>query len=206
MLAGLIPPNNLSTSFYFLSFYQPAGPGFTLSPLAADCNHRDTVRTMLLSSIGRTPVLMPNLGISFNFELFFPMKKLMPGLGISFNRFTALNLVYLTPWGGFRFRQVYDPRYQAGAGATREHTHSGHQVCPCQTRVTPVGIVGIFGHSGKHSRGPTFGNQLRAKRPTPRLATVARRGHIFSLILRLRPQTPPNIVGRWLAPRISCHV
>ena len=133
------------------------------------------------------------------------MKKLMPGLGISFNRFSALNLVYLTPWGGFRFRQVYDPRYQAGAGATREHTHSGHQVCPCQTRVTPVGIVGIFGHSGKHSRGPTFRNQLRAKRPTPRPATVARRGHIFSLILRLRPQTPPNIVGRWLAPRISCH-
>ena len=50
-----------------------------------------------LSSIGRTPVLMPNLGISFNFELFFSMKKLMPGLGISFNRFSALNLVYLTP-------------------------------------------------------------------------------------------------------------
>ena len=159
-----------------------------------------------LSSIGRTPVLMPNLGISFNFELFFSMKKLMPGLGISFNRFSALNLVYLTPQGGFRFRQVYDPRYQAGAGATREHTRSGHQVCPCQTRVTPVGIVAIFGHSGKHSRGPTFKNQLRAKRPAPRLATVARRGHIFSLILRLRPQTPPNIVGRWLAPRISCHV
>ena len=159
-----------------------------------------------VSSIGRTPVLMPNLGISFNFELFFSMKKLMPGLGISFNRFSALNLVYLTPQGGFRFRQVYDPRYQAGAGATREHTRSGHQVCPCQTRVTPVGIVGIFGHSGKHSRGPTFRNKLKAKRPTPRLATVARRGHIFSLILRLRPQTPPNIVDRWLAPRISCHV
>ena len=102
------------------------------------CKRWGLACSVRVSSIGRTPVLMPNLGISFNFELFFSMKKLMPGLGISFNRFSALNLVYLTPWGGFRFRQVYDPRYQAGAGATREHTHSGHQVCPCQTRVTPV--------------------------------------------------------------------
>ena len=47
-VSGTYTPNNLSTSFYFLSFYQPAGPGFTLSPLAADCNHRDIVKTMLL--------------------------------------------------------------------------------------------------------------------------------------------------------------